>query len=385
MDIKEARDRLEIKKLRAEIKDLQLDRALKRSEYRWWRRPHIIALVIPTLMLITNIVFSSVVTTSKLLSDRNELEKDRLKLEREQSQHERKVAAHILAISSDELNRVRNDRDQMKSQLEGHRDNLDAIQVKSDNIAQKLANSQAALHDITRKTYEIIEYIEQVDLADPESIVSLEDAIQERATRLRGIYFGRREQEVSFGDEARVWRLSFDVRPSYSGRRPAPHAFLGSCSLRGGSNPFCFIALMQWSNQSVATKWDAAAVWFDQAGEQKTERLPDSRFHKLELNRWYRWSWTLDLASGQVLRIELTDVESASTAVHAPVDRFLMLDGMPTHFRNFVADQSDATAIVFANMNLEPVAADGSSTSIGRNRRAEPGEAKDRASSGGDD
>ncbi len=168
----------------------------------------------------------------------------------------------------------------------------------------------------------------------------------ERAQRLNGM------------STTGTWTVAFDIAATYTGSLPSAQN-VGSFSLNEGvPGVFSIINLARWSDPTTASGWNADFVWWDGAGNQLTEQVPDPNFQNLATDHWYRWSTTYDLDTNQVLQVSITDLVNGTVFVHNPVDRFLR-DGAagnpnPDHLRFFAGGSVPGNTLAFDNPSIVP-------------------------------
>jgi len=172
-----------------------------------------------------------------------------------------------------------------------------------------------------------------------------------------GVY-ARAERSVDYST-ASLWTLSFDVAAKYLGDPQAtPGNNVGSISLQPSASSTSTIALARWSTPGVS--WQADYVWYDAAGTSITESVPDPGFQNLQLDHWYNWATTFDLASNQIVKVSITDLSTNTTASYSPTDRYLQTGSAhsmpdPTAFRFFAGGGNPGgNTMAFDNIQIEP-------------------------------
>lgn len=153
-----------------------------------------------------------------------------------------------------------------------------------------------------------------------------------------------------------VWTVTFDIAATYIGNLPAAQN-LGSFSTQVFPDAATFIALATWTDPLTAANWNADYVWFDAAGTQLTEQVPDPGFQNLQTSHWYRWSTTFDLGTNQITEVTLTDLTTNVTVTYNPPDRYLWGGSGgapdPTGFRFFAGSNTAAgNTLGFDNVNI---------------------------------
>ena len=175
--------------------------------------------------------------------------------------------------------------------------------------------------------------------------------------------FARAQRDMVYGAGTGVWTTSFDIAATYVGQLPSAQN-IGSLSTQvfAAPNPSeqTFIALARWSDPATAANWNADYVWFDSAGTQLIESVPDPAFQLLLTNHWYRWCTTYDLDTNAIVEVSITDLTSGVTATHNPVDRYMFggttgsATGPPTGFRYFAGSSTAAgNTLAFDNLSVE--------------------------------
>jgi hypothetical protein len=179
-----------------------------------------------------------------------------------------------------------------------------------------------------------------------------------------GTTFARAQRDITYGTG--TWRLGFDILGKYTGVLPTAQN-LGSFSIQPAASQN-FIALATWTDVNTAQNWNANYVWFDAAGVQLQEVVPNPAFQSLSVNHWYRWETDVNLTTNQILEVRLTDLATNTTATHVPVGRYL-LGGMtpapaPTGFRMFAGGAMGNT-VAFDNVSIGTFTPPCSSLSVG--------------------
>jgi hypothetical protein len=164
-----------------------------------------------------------------------------------------------------------------------------------------------------------------------------------------------------------VWTASTDILATFVGFGASAQN-IGSFSLnRAGS--FQMIQLARWVNPATPTSWNADYIWFDAAGAQLTESVPDANFQNLSTDHWYRWGTTIDLDANQILAVSLTDIMTGDVFVYNPTDRYLTGGagggGGLDAFRFFAGGSVAGNVLAFDNPSLELVPAPGALALLG--------------------
>lgn len=156
--------------------------------------------------------------------------------------------------------------------------------------------------------------------------------------------FARAQRDVVYGAGTGVWTVSFDVAALYLGVLPSAQN-IGSFStqLFAAPNPSqqTFICLARWTDPATAAAWNADYVWFDAAGTQLTEQVPDPGFQGLLTSHWYRWCTEFDLDTNAITAVSITDLTTGVSVTHNPVGRYMFggttgsATGPPSGFRYF--------------------------------------------------
>ena len=153
-----------------------------------------------------------------------------------------------------------------------------------------------------------------------------------------GATFARSQKDVPYGDGTGQWTASMDMAMTFTGDLPSAQN-LGSFSTQTFPGAATMILLARWSDPNTAENWNADVVWFNSAGTQLLEVLPDENFQGLDTEHWYRWSLTFDLDTNRVLEVSITDLDTNETFSHEPADRYLWGGAgggpPPTGFRFF--------------------------------------------------
>ena len=134
-------------------------------------------------------------------------------------------------------------------------------------------------------------------------------------------FFARAQRDVSFAISDR-WEFSFDVAVKYLGTLPTAQN-VGSFSTQLFPNEATVILLARWVDVNTATNWNADIIWFDDAGNQLTEEIPDPHFQNLSKDEWYRWGCKFDLATNQVVEICVAYQSTGMTYTYFPTNRYL--------------------------------------------------------------
>lgn len=177
-----------------------------------------------------------------------------------------------------------------------------------------------------------------------------------------GSVYVRSQRDMTYGDGTGAWTVCTDILATFGGALPSAQN-IGSLSTQAytpGTNA-TYISLARWADPATAENWNADYVWFDSAGTQLTEAVPDTGFQNLATDHWYRWSTTIDMATNQILEVSLTDLTTASTATHNPVDRYGVggAGAVPslTGYRWFVGSTVDGNTLGFDNIEIIPAPA----------------------------
>ena len=158
-----------------------------------------------------------------------------------------------------------------------------------------------------------------------------------------------------------LWTAGFDLAITFTGQLPTVQN-IGSFSLNEGvPGVFSIINLARWVDPATATGWNADMVWFDGAGNQLLEQVPDANFQNLAVNHWYRWETDFSLDTNQVFEMRLTDLTTGNVSTHNPADRWLRPGANPDHHRFFAgggvpASQAQREVVELAEMLSIPVA-----------------------------
>ena len=170
-----------------------------------------------------------------------------------------------------------------------------------------------------------------------------------------GGIFGRAQRDVPWGTGE--WTIAFDIAANYLGVPGTAVNNLGSVSLQAFPGSADFIALARWTTAEV--DWQADYVWYNAAGAQLTESVPDANFQNLNMRHWYRWSNTVNFDTNQIVEVSITDLTTNVTSTHNPVDRYLEGGAagglpLPTGFRFFSGGGVDGNVLAFDNINIVP-------------------------------
>ena len=177
--------------------------------------------------------------------------------------------------------------------------------------------------------------------------------------------FARAQRDITYGDGSRVWTASFDVAVTYVGQLPSADN-IGSFSTQLFASPpdpaaQTYICLARWSNPDTATNWNADYVWFNSAGTQLLESVPNPGFQNLLTNHWYRWCTSFNLDTNAVVEVSITDLTTGATTSHSPIGRYMYggttggATGPPTGFRYFGGSSTDGAAgntLAFDNLSV---------------------------------
>lgn len=153
--------------------------------------------------------------------------------------------------------------------------------------------------------------------------------------------------------------LAFDIATTFTGQLPSADN-VGSFSTQDSATTAGLIALARWTDPAAAANWNADYVWYDAAGTQLTESVPDPFFQGLMTNHWYRWSTTVDFDTNQVLEVTLTDLTGGGSSTYNPVDRYLQGGSagglpMPFGFRLFAGTSTiPGNTMAFDNLEIIP-------------------------------
>ncbi len=170
--------------------------------------------------------------------------------------------------------------------------------------------------------------------------------------------FARAQRDVVYGDGTGVWTVSFDIAATYIGVLPSAQN-VGSFSTQIFPDEATFIALARWTDPATAANWNADYVWFDAAGAQLTETVPDPGFQDLAVAHWYRWSTTFNLDTNQILQVSITDLTTNVTSTNSPVGRYLVGGAgggapPPSGFRLFGGSTgAEGNTLAFDNISID--------------------------------
>ncbi len=175
--------------------------------------------------------------------------------------------------------------------------------------------------------------------------------------------FSRAQRDITYGSGTGVWTASFDIAAATAllGAGAPFSQNIGSFSTQVFPGQQSFIGLARWANTATGGAWNADYVWFNAAGTQLTESVPDPAFQNLAMDHWYRWGTTFDLGTNQILSVSITDLTTNTTVVHNPVDRYLFGGAAgaptPTGFRLFGGTNSgngNRNALAWDNVSIIP-------------------------------
>lgn len=172
-----------------------------------------------------------------------------------------------------------------------------------------------------------------------------------------GSAFIRSQKDVTY--PTGVVSVGFDIAAKWRGPTLPAANNLGSMSTQPfPTNPGTFIQLARWTDTATATQWNADYIWFDAAGTQLAESVADPGFQGLDVDHWYRWSTTIDMASNQILEVSITDLTSGITSTHNPADRYGVggAGAVPslTGYRWFVGTSVEGNTLGFDNIEIVP-------------------------------
>jgi hypothetical protein len=178
--------------------------------------------------------------------------------------------------------------------------------------------------------------------------------------------FARAQRDLTYGTG--TWRLGFDILGLFTGTPPSAQN-LGSFSVQPFPGSQGFIALATLTDPVTATNWNVNYVWFDAAGVQLQEVVPDPAFQSLSLNHWYRWETDVNLTTNQILEVRLVDLATNTTATYVPVGRYL-LGGTtpaptPSGFRMFAGGGVSGNTLAFDNVSIDTFTPPCSSLTVG--------------------
>lgn len=169
--------------------------------------------------------------------------------------------------------------------------------------------------------------------------------------------FERAQRDVNFGAGEGLWELSFDVIVSHRGPE-TPINNIGSVSIQPFPGGQSFLALSRWETGMEGEEWNADYLWFDGAGTQLTEQVPDPGFQNLEVDQWYRWTTMFDLTTNEIVEVSLEGLTVTHSASFQPMDRFLeggtAGSGTPDGFRFFTGSNNVGNVMGFDNLTLIP-------------------------------
>ena len=153
-----------------------------------------------------------------------------------------------------------------------------------------------------------------------------------------------------------TWTVSTDILATFTGFGASAQN-IGSFSVNRAGN-FQMIQLARWVDPNTPNSWNADYVWFDAAGTQLTEQVPDANFQNLATDHWYRWGTTVDVDTNQILAVSLTDIMTGDTFVYNPSDRYLAGGsgggGGLDAFRFFAGGSVAGNVLAFDNPSLVP-------------------------------
>jgi len=158
-----------------------------------------------------------------------------------------------------------------------------------------------------------------------------------------------RAQRLSGLGTTGIFTYAFDIAATYTGALPSAQN-IGSFSLNQGvPGTFSVINLARWADPATAAAWNADFVWFDSAGAQLTEQVPDPNFQNLAIDHWYRWGVTFDMDSKQILEVNLEDLTTGDIFAHNPADRFIRAGALPDHHRFFAGGSVPGNTLGYDN------------------------------------
>ncbi len=171
-----------------------------------------------------------------------------------------------------------------------------------------------------------------------------------------GAKFARSQKDMEYGTGEGVWTVAVDIAAVFVGNRPSAQN-VGSLSTQTFPGDATFIALARWVNTAQPDNWNADVVWFNSAGTQLLEVIPDAGFQNLKTKNWYRWTWTFDLDSNKITKVEIKDLHTGEGATYEPPDRYLFggQNGAPTPggFRYFAGARDIAgNTLAFDNLDI---------------------------------
>jgi hypothetical protein len=173
-------------------------------------------------------------------------------------------------------------------------------------------------------------------------------------------FFARAQRDVTFAISD-CWSCSFDVAVKYLGTLPAAQN-VGSFSTQLFPGEATIILLARWVDVNTATNWNADIIWFDDAGNQLTEQIPDPHFQNLSKDEWYRWGFKFDLGTNQVRESCISFLSTGETYTYLPTNRYLWGGAAgappPTGFRLFAGASGGpefaGTTLAFDNIDIHP-------------------------------
>lgn len=167
-----------------------------------------------------------------------------------------------------------------------------------------------------------------------------------------------RAQRLSKFSTTGTWSIATDIATTYTGTLPSAQN-IGSLSINEGvPGVFSLIMLARWTDPATAANWNADYVWWDGAGAQLTEAVPDPNFQNLATDHWYNWRTTFSLDTNQILEVRLIDKTTGDVFTHNPADRYLR-DGAagdpnPDHHRFFAGGGVPGNTLAFDNFSVVP-------------------------------
>lgn len=174
--------------------------------------------------------------------------------------------------------------------------------------------------------------------------------------------FCRSQLDMPYG--AGEWDLSFDVAVLFLGAGAAAQN-IGSAAPADAVANRSAIQLSTWTAPATPTTWDADMVWYNAAGGQLIEKVPNVAFQGLPVNKWYRRSMKVDFDTNKVLEVSLTDIVGGTTATYAPAagsERYLTGGSastlpLPVAFRLFAGTTTPAgNTMCFDNVKIAKAA-----------------------------
>ncbi len=168
-----------------------------------------------------------------------------------------------------------------------------------------------------------------------------------------GIY-ARAQRDLAFiGSDP--WTVAFDVAATFNGE--VANQNLGSFSI-GLAGSAYFINLATWTDLGNPVAWNADMVWYDAAGSQWQEPVPNANFQNLPINHWYRWSTEVRGDTNQILAVSLTDLDTMTTWTYNPPDRYMVngaagAGSAPDEFRFFAGGFTGGNTMAFDNVLIQ--------------------------------